>query len=990
MKRRIGILLGLALVLICAFAFADVEINETNFPDANFRQYIQNAGFDTDGDGTLSDEELAQVTEISCSEMSISSLAGIEYFTDLTELWCEDNQLTSLDVSRNTSLKVLWCGNNQLATLDVSKNMSLDQLACSFNRLTSLDMSKNTKLIQLYCSFNQLASLDISKCTALRELQCDENQITSLDVSRNTALDSLHCSCNQLTSLDLSNNTALDLLYCGSNQLTNLDISKNTALGDLQCNSNQLTSLDLSNNTAMTHLWCCYNQLTSLDVSRNTALEFLQCNANRLTSLDVSNCSALKALVENNERVISDNSYHYWSTDSAELYVDPSVTVTAGSFVSQGTEEESEPTDEPVHALKGHVIIPQEDGIPMAEAVSLLAKYKIIEQNEDGTFSCPPMLMDKYPLSVTMIPVTDANALYSIYFASGTPVITAYYTDDLALYVDEAAAAIGPIVEDGHGLGIYVSRLEGMPDSLSISDLQDMLGVSGTIEVETGLKIDETNFPDENFRSLVGNADTNRDGVLSDDEIAAVTEFSSGGLPVTSLQGIEYFTALEELSCFENQLTALDISKNTALKRLYCYDNQLTELDVSKNTALVVINCSSNQLASLDVSKNMALTSLGCESNQLTSLDVSSNTALEKLYCGSNPLTSLDISKNTALTHFGCGSPQLKTLDISKNTGLISLSVNHTKLTKLDVSKNTALKWLYCSYNQFTTLDISKNTKLEGITCMNNQLTSLDVSKNTALIEIVCISNQLTALDVSNNKALTFLLCQDNKLKTLDVSKISSLASLVKETDPAEADGVLTWRKDDDGDGLSDRSLSVDKGVDVIAEKIKQIDISKAKVTAIKAQVYTGKAIKPAVVIKYDGKKLTKDKDYTLSYKNNKQIGKATVTITGKGNYTGKKTVKFDIIPKAVKLSSLTAGKKELTVKWSKGSGITGYEIEYSLKKDFKTKKSVVIKKAATTKTVLKKLQAKKTYYVRIRAYKTVGGKKYYSAWSAIKNKKTK
>ena len=135
MKRRIGILLGLALVLICAFAFADVEINETNFPDANFRQYIQNAGFDTDGDGTLSDEELAQVTEISCSEMSISSLAGIEYFTDLTELWCEDNQLTSLDVSRNTSLKVLWCGNNQLATLDVSKNMSLDQLACSFNRL---------------------------------------------------------------------------------------------------------------------------------------------------------------------------------------------------------------------------------------------------------------------------------------------------------------------------------------------------------------------------------------------------------------------------------------------------------------------------------------------------------------------------------------------------------------------------------------------------------------------------------------------------------------------------------------------------------------------------------------------------------------------------------------------------------------------------------------------------------------------------------------
>ncbi len=172
--------------------------------------------------------------------------------------------------------------------------------------------------------------------------------------------------------------------------------------------------------------------------------------------------------------------------------------------------------------------------------------------------------------------------------------------------------------------------------------------------------------------------------------------------------------------------------------------------------------------------------------------------------------------------------------------------------------------------------------------------------------------------------------------------------------------------------------------------KDKSIDISKAKITAIKAQVYTGKAIKPTVIVKYDGKKLTVGKDYTVTYKNNKKIGKATVTITGKGSYTGKKTVKFDIIPKAVKLSSLTAGKKELTVKWSKGSNITGYEIEYSTSKKFKNSKTVTVSKAATTKTVLKKLSAKKTYYVRIRTYKTVNGKKYYSAWSSAKSKKTK
>ena len=223
-----------------------------------------------------------------------------------------------------------------------------------------------------------------------------------------------------------------------------------------------------------------------------------------------------------------------------------------------------------------------------------------------------------------------------------------------------------------------------------------------------------------------------------------------------------------------------------------------------------------------------------------------------------------------------------------------------------------------------------------------------------------------------------------NRIQKLDVIKVPALAALVKEADSAEYDGLHDWQKDEDGDGAPEKQLIVDQKVEVIAEKP---NLDKANVSAIKDQAYTGKAIKPAVVVRYNNKKLTADKDYTVAYKNNKKIGTATITITGKGDYTGKKTVKFDIIPKGVKLSSLTAGKKELTVKWSKGTGITGYEIEYSLKKNFKDKKTVTIKKAATTKTVLKKLQAKKTYYVRIRTYKTVNGKKYYSAWSAIKSK---
>lgn len=168
------------------------------------------------------------------------------------------------------------------------------------------------------------------------------------------------------------------------------------------------------------------------------------------------------------------------------------------------------------------------------------------------------------------------------------------------------------------------------------------------------------------------------------------------------------------------------------------------------------------------------------------------------------------------------------------------------------------------------------------------------------------------------------------------------------------------------------------------------ISITKAKITGIKDAVYTGKAIKPAPVVKYKSKKLVKGNDYIVKYANNKAVGTATVTIIGKGKYGESVKKTFRINPKAVALSMLTVGKQQLTVKWKKGVGITGYEVQYGLKKSFAGAKTVAIKKAATVKAVLKKLKTGKTYYVRVRAYKTVKGKKYYSAWSKAKSAKVK
>ena len=327
-----------ALCLLPALALAegaaDVAIDPTNFPDANFRIYVST--FDTDNDDRLTPAELAAVENMALYNKSIGDLTGIEHFTALTELDCRRNQLTSLDLSKNTALQVLNCNNNPLTSLVLGGNTALTKLSCTNNQLTSLDLSKNTALQVLDCEGNQLTSLDVSNNTALKELYCGDNPLTSLDVSANTALTDLNCINTQRTSLDVSKNTALTSLLCGDNQLTSLDVSANTALTSLLCAKNQLTSLDVSKNTDLTDLDCRWNQLTWLDVSKNTALTDLDCRWNQLTSLDLSANTKLSF----SHCSTNDNTYRLTLDESRTLDLTTlpgSFDVTEASYWSGGT-----------------------------------------------------------------------------------------------------------------------------------------------------------------------------------------------------------------------------------------------------------------------------------------------------------------------------------------------------------------------------------------------------------------------------------------------------------------------------------------------------------------------------------------------------------------------------------------------------------------------------------------------------------------------------
>ena len=251
----------------------NIDINETNFPDKEFRDWIKTNITGADDD-VLTPDEISNIKRIDVSNKSeIKNLKGIEHFTALEELYCHSTGITTLDVSKNTLLKYFSCNNTNITTLDVLNNEQLTYLSCGFTDITTLDVSKNTQLTNLSCSSTGITILDVSKNEQLTELYCYSTGITILDVSKNKQLTKLYCDNTDITTLDVRNNEQLTELYCYSTGITTLDISKNEQLTKLYCDNTDITTLDISKN----------NQLTYLDCT-NTPLAFL-----KLGSLNVSN-----------------------------------------------------------------------------------------------------------------------------------------------------------------------------------------------------------------------------------------------------------------------------------------------------------------------------------------------------------------------------------------------------------------------------------------------------------------------------------------------------------------------------------------------------------------------------------------------------------------------------------------------------------------------------------------------------------------------------
>lgn len=176
---------------------------------------------------------------------------------------------------------------------------------------------------------------------------------------------------------------------------------------------------------------------------------------------------------------------------------------------------------------------------------------------------------------------------------------------------------------------------------------------------------------------------------------------------------------------------------------------------------------------------------------------------------------------------------------------------------------------------------------------------------------------------------------------------------------------------------------------------IKAASVSKANLSLSKTSfVYSGKVQRPTVK-SVGGKSLKAGTDYTIEYSSSspKAVGSYSVWVVGKGNYKGTSAkATYTIVPKGTEVTKLVPASTSITVTWKKQAAqTTGYQVQYCLRKDFKSgAKVVTVAGAKSTGGKLGKLAPKKTYYVRVRTYKKVDGKAYYSAWSMVKSAKTK
>jgi Leucine-rich repeat (LRR) protein len=659
-------------------------------------------------------------------------------------------------------------------------------------------------LYYLNVNGNHLTEIDIRNSIGLQELYCSGNQIISLNLSKNVLLNNFHCTNNQLSVLNIQNGNNLNMLNFNAENNPNLTCIQvdDVAYSDSNWNSIDVqTSFSLDcgqtfvpdNNFEQALINLGYDNVLNDYVSTG--------NINMVTSLNVSNkniseLTGIEDFISLQTLICSNNQLE--SIDISQnivlSYLDCNFNILTSLDVSQNLALT-------LLACRANQI----SGLDVSN--NILLEY----------FSCRDNLLNDLDVSqnsnlvrlwcfnnqLTSLNVkngNNTNILNSDFDATNNPNLTCIQIDNLAW---------------------NTTNWTNIDSQAYFSE-----------------DCNSTYVPDDNFEQALidlGYDSGALNNYVTTSNIENLTFLNVSNKNISDLTGIEDFTALTNLSCYDNFLTTLNISNNIALTDLLCFNNQLTALDVNFNLALDNLRCENNQLITLAVTNNTALSRLDCSNNQIGNLDLSQNSSLSIIKAYNNQLTYLDVrngnnyniynsvfkvtgnpnlycinvddlaysdanwgyidsqsyfSENCLATYIPDDNFEQALIDLGYDSGALDNYVTTTNIntiTSLDVSGKsianltgiegfTSLNILYCNNNQLNSLDVSDNTQLTQLICSNNQLTTLDITQNTLLTDLLCNGNVLNNLNL--NTALVHLNCKYNQLLSLDLSNITSLSYL--------------------------------------------------------------------------------------------------------------------------------------------------------------------------------------------------------------------
>ncbi|AWI24485.1 DUF7619 domain-containing protein [Flavobacterium pallidum] len=296
-------------------------------------------------------------------------------------------------------------------------------------------------------------------------------------------------------------------------------------------------------------------------------------------------------------------------------------------------------------------------------------------------------------------------------------------------------------------------------------------------------------IPDANFKADLINKgiDLNSDGDIQVSEAEAVTSLGMVDLNISSLEGIQSFVNLTSLTCYNLNLTALDVSGLTHLGELNCGHNAaMTSLNLSGCTSLANCRASNCALTSLDTSGLIHLYNFDVSNNQLTSLNLAGWVSSDGGYLLAryNQLTSVDASDMGNLIMLDFSHNALTTLDVTGTNVSTDIALSYNHLTSLDLS-NSPIQGVDASHNNLASISLNPNTQYNHLRLDNNQLVNLDVS-GLYVRDLNANHNNLTSINFQGTRIYTVYL-NGNNFQTVDLSgaiRISSFCSIDIDSNP--------------------------------------------------------------------------------------------------------------------------------------------------------------------------------------------------------------